>query len=53
MIKAMVKPEKMQEHEQIKEVYNTSLSTYISLTYRSPLNVWLRISVMLFLFSDL
>ena len=52
-IKAMLKPEKFQENEQIKEVYKTSLSTYIFLTYRSPLNVTLRISVMLFLFSDL
>lgn len=52
-IKAMVKPEKFQENEQIKEVFKTSLSTYISLTYRSPLSVRLRISVMLFLFSDL
>lgn len=52
-IKGMVKPEKFQENEQIKEVHKTSLSTYISLTYRSPLNVRLRISVMLFLFSDL
>lgn len=49
----MLKPEKFQENEQIKEVYKTSLSTYISLTYRSPLNVRLRISVMLFLFSNL
>ena len=52
-IKAMLKLEKFQENEQIKEVCKTSLSTYISLTYRSPLNVKLRISVMLFLFSDL
>lgn len=49
----MVKPEKFQENEQIKEVHKTSLSTYISLTCCSPLNVRLRISVMLFLFSDL
>ena len=52
-IKAMLKLEKFQEKEQIKEVCETSLSTYIFLIYRSPLNVRLRISVMLFLFSDL